>query len=299
MDFGLATALSPEEYRYQSEVQWPESPTPPNLVHIIQQLHASLDPRTVFACYGKVLGQYLPIQGIRLTKDDYTLNWGRRYGIGLTRQLMHGAKALCLQYQLISPLTPSQVATLQELEPLLLQPLLNALQYQEMSMQAMFDSLTGLGNRHYYSKSIVHAIATAHRKQGVISLVVLDLDHFKQLNDKFGHKCGDYILRAFGDIIRGNIRSTDQAFRIGGDEFVIIVQGSIEAAGLLCQRIVSAVNQHNSFSQFGVSCSLGAAEASACLPAEQLYELADNALYQAKAAGRNGFTLQPLRPNVA
>lgn len=290
MDFGLATVLYPEEYGYQADVYSPNAP-PLDLVQVLQQLHASLDPRTVFACYGKMLEQYLPIQGVRLLSNVHKLTWGKRYGISLKHQLICNGVSLNIQYQLFTPLTPSQSALLQELEPLLQQPLANAILYQEMSTQAMFDSLTGLGNRHYYNQSLKKAIARAHRKQGVISLVVLDLDNFKQLNDKFGHKCGDYILKEFGDVIRNTIRNTDQAFRIGGDEFVVIVQGTIQAASLLCERIVTGTNQHHCFNQFGVSCSLGAAESNDILEAEQLYELADKALYQAKASGRNGYKL--------
>lgn len=290
MDFGLATVLYPEEYGYQADVYSPNAP-PLDLVQVLQQLHASLDPRTVFACYGKMLEQYLPIQGVRLLSNVHKLTWGKRYGISLKHQLICNGVSLNIQYQLLTPLTPSQSALLQELEPLLQQPLANAILYQEMSTQAMFDSLTGLGNRHYYNQSLKKAIARAHRKQGVISLVVLDLDNFKQLNDKFGHKCGDYILKEFGDVIRNTIRNTDQAFRIGGDEFVVIVQGTIQAASLLCERIVTSTNQHHCFNQFGVSCSLGAAESNDILEAEQLYELADKALYQAKASGRNGYKL--------
>lgn len=290
MDFGLATVLYPEEYGYQADIYSPNAP-PLDLVQVLQQLHASLDPRTVSACYGKMLEQYLPIQGVRLLSNVHKLTWGKRYGISLKHQLICNGVSLNIQYQLLTPLTPSQSALLQELEPLLQQPLANAILYQEMSTQAMFDSLTGLGNRHYYNQSLKKAIARAHRKQGVISLVVLDLDNFKQLNDKFGHKCGDYILKEFGDVIRNTIRNTDQAFRIGGDEFVVIVQGTIQAASLLCERIVTGTNQHHCFNQFGVSCSLGAAESNDILEAEQLYELADKALYQAKASGRNGYKL--------
>nr|WP_280938064.1 GGDEF domain-containing protein [Shewanella sp. Sh95] len=94
-------------------------------------------------------------------------------------------------------------------------------------------------------------------------------------------------------MIRSSIRSTDQAFRIGGDEFVVIVQGNIHAAGLLCERIVTATNANTNFHQFGVSSSLGAAEASDTMEAEQLYEQADKTLYQAKASGRNCYKLSP------
>lgn len=290
MDFGLATELYPDEYRYQTEIYSANIP-PLDLLQLVQQLHSSLDPSLVFANYGNLLGQHLPVQGIRLLHDNHKLSWGKRYGISLKRHLLSPSETFTLQYQLVAPLTPSQLSILEEAEPLLLQPLLNAIQYQHMSTQAMFDSLTGLGNRHYYSQSINNAIARVQRKQNDIALIVLDLDNFKQLNDKFGHKCGDYILKEFSDIIRASIRNTDQAFRIGGDEFVIIVQGNKFAARLLCERIIVATNAHTCFNQFSVSCSLGAAQAEGHITAELVYELADKALYQAKAAGRNCYKL--------
>ncbi len=290
MDFALALPPHLDEYRYQTQVSIPNA-APLDLVHVLQQLHASLEPQTVFACYGKILGQYLPLQGVTLVSDNNSFTWGKHYGICLPRQLMLDGRSLSLQYQLLTPLTPTQANTLETIEPLLLQPLLNALQYQEMSMQAMFDSLTGLGNRHYYMQTLKHALARSQRQQDAVSLIVLDLDNFKQLNDQYGHKCGDYILTEFGDIVRSNIRTTDLAFRIGGDEFVVIAQGNIHAAGVLCERIVNATNSHASFAHFRVSCSLGAAESNGLLTAGQLYELADKALYQAKASGRNGYKL--------
>lgn len=76
MDFGLATTLYPDEYNYQTDAYSPTS-SPVDLVQVIQQLHASLDPRTVFACYGKVLGQHLPIQGVRLQSEQHKLSWGK------------------------------------------------------------------------------------------------------------------------------------------------------------------------------------------------------------------------------
>ena len=168
-----------------------------------------------------------------------------------------------------------------------------ATQLQQLTQSSRLDTLTQTLNRSIMLDRIGQAISMATRQQSRFAVLFIDLDNFKQLNDKYGHKCGDYILKEFGDIIRSSIRSTDQAFRIGGDEFVVIVQGNIHAAGLLCERIVTATNANTSFHQFGVSSSLGAAEASDTMEAEQLYEQADKTLYQAKASGRNCYKLSP------
>ena len=290
MDYAIASQPYPEQSWDKSvsyttsETDNPES----TLVQILQQLHSSLDPRTVFACYGKTLGQLLPIQGIQLNQQ-LKLNWGRCHGFNQQRVITGFGEPYSIKYYLNAPLTPNQLLQLNELETLFSQPFFNALKFEKMSTQAMFDALTGLGNRYYYRQSIKNALARSNRKQGDISLLVLDLDNFKGLNDKHGHKLGDTVLSEFAELINEAIRNTDQAFRIGGDEFIIIAQGNELEMTPLCQRIIAAMAEHPLMSAFNVQCSLGVADSRLSQAQDKLYERADLALYAAKAAGRNCF----------
>ncbi|MCL1114184.1 MULTISPECIES: diguanylate cyclase DgcS [Shewanella] len=290
MDFALATELYPEDYWYRSDTYLSADPEL-DLIQVIQQLHGSLDPRTVFACFGKIVGQHLPIKGLQLTLDKQKFVWGRHYGIELQRTIADKQDLFNMTYQLTVPLSNIQMVTLSRFESMLIQPLNNALKYQSMSKQAMFDSLTGLGNRHYYHQAIGTALARANRHQGKVSLVVIDLDKFKQLNDIYGHKAGDFVLVGFAELINEAIRNTDQAFRIGGDEFVIITQGDTQAAEIVCQRIIDMMPKHAQLTEYDIKCSLGIAEAIPEQHADNLYDRADKAMYAAKAAGRNCYRI--------
>ncbi|QDE31828.1 GGDEF domain-containing protein [Shewanella polaris] len=287
MDFSIATELYPEDYWYRSDT-YLNTESELDLIQVIQQLHGSLDPRTVFACFGKTLGQHLPVKGVQLTLDKQKFVWGRHYGIELQRTVND---MFYITYQLSVPLTPSQKQTLERLESVLVQPLNNALKYQNMSNQAMFDALTNLGNRYYYRQAIDIALARVNRRQGQVSLIVLDLDKFKQLNDVHGHKVGDFVLVGFAELINQAIRNTDQAFRIGGDEFVIITQGGSHAAANVCERIIEMMPKHAELTEYNIQCSFGVAESLPQQEVEDLYERADKAMYAAKAAGRNCYRI--------
>ncbi|UAL45043.1 GGDEF domain-containing protein [Shewanella inventionis] len=290
MDFASTSELYPEDYWYRSDA-YLNMDLELDLVQVIQQLHGSLDPRTVFACFGKILGQQLPVKGLQLTLEKQKFVWGRHYGIELQRTIADKQDQFNMTYQLAMPLSKTQTATLNRLEAILIQPLSNAIKYQNMSKQAMFDSLTGLGNRYYYTQVISTALARANRHQGKVSLVVIDLDKFKQLNDIYGHKAGDYVLVEFAELINEAIRNTDQAFRVGGDEFVIIAQGDTQAAEIVCQRIIDMMPKHAQLTEYDIQCSLGIAEAIPEQHADNLYDRADKAMYAAKAAGRNCYRI--------
>jgi diguanylate cyclase (GGDEF)-like protein len=288
MDFGLATAFYPDESGFQPDVFSNTRPEP-DLLTLVQRLHSSLDPRTVFACYCKALGQYLPVVGLSLQMHQHKFSWGKRLGIHFQRHLSYYDESITINYRLGQPLTPSQLSIFKEIEPLLIQPLFNAVKYLDMSQQAMFDSITGLGNRHFYHQDLHSQIARCQRSHEDLSLVLLDLDKFKQLNDNFGHQFGDAVLRHFGQVITSSIRNADQAFRIGGDEFAILTQGNSAAAAIVCQRILDAMATHPTLSQFGVNTSIGVATLQRGQDEACLYETADKALYLAKADGRNCF----------
>ncbi len=292
MDFGLATELYPEEYRYQPDLD-ASAQISPDLLQILQKLHSSLDPRTVFACFGKSIGQYLPIQGVHLQLDEQMFHWGRHHGISLKRIIDNATSRLSIHYRLMQPLTQSQIKLLTQFENLLTQPLINGVKFQSMSQQAMFDSLTSLGNRHYYDLSLNKAVAKSNRypdkDASQLSLVILDLDNFKTLNDNFGHSFGDKVLKVFANILSEVIRDSDSAFRLGGDEFALIVNGDSLATSILCTRIQLAIKANALLKDYQITTSMGIATWESALKAEQLYDRADIALYQAKAAGRDCF----------
>ncbi|WP_076542888.1 GGDEF domain-containing protein [Shewanella sp. UCD-KL21] len=292
MDYAVTSQPYPKLTISKSEAYYKISDEQPrlNLLTVLQQLHSNLDPESVFASYGKSIGQVLPIRGIQLN-HQLKLNWGRCQGLSIQRVITGFGEPYSIKYYLSTPLTPSQTRLLNTLEELFNQPLHNAYQYAQMSNQAMFDALTGLGNRYYYRQSIKSALARANRKQADISLIVLDLDNFKNLNDQHGHKLGDTVLKEFADLLNDAIRNTDQAFRIGGDEFIIIAQGKEHTMTPLCERIIAAINSHPLTSAFKVQCSIGVAEFLPPQTQDKLYETADMALYAAKAAGKNGFKL--------
>ncbi|QSX38322.1 GGDEF domain-containing protein [Shewanella sedimentimangrovi] len=296
MDLGFVQELGPESFGFSTDMLTRDScPTPDlsQLLQITRQLHSSLDPRTVFACYGKVLGQYLPLLGVQGLFPELQLSWGKRLGTAFERHLgLEDMEDARLQYHWQRPLSPRELSLLIELEGLLSQPLINAIRYFKMSEQAMFDSLTGLGNRHYYGQCFKQALARTSRHHDDLSLVILDLDNFKQLNDAYGHQFGDAVLRQFGAMLKQAIRNTDQAFRIGGDEFVLLVRGDVASVAILCERILDRMTSEGFFARNQIRTSIGAAQLRAGENQDQVYERADRALYQAKAAGRNCYRLE-------
>ena len=151
--------------------------------------------------------------------------------------------------------------------------------------EAMRDPLTGLRNRRGLFDDFPDDVA------GDATVVVMDLDHFKAINDRFGHAAGDRVLRAFAEIILSNIRSSDIAGRLGGEEFCILSDATPAAAAAMAERIRSHLEEKPFMTPSGVmqaTVSAGIAVRSAELESLQaLLDRADVALYQAKESGRN------------
>jgi len=169
----------------------------------------------------------------------------------------------------------------------------NARRHRLVERQAATDELTGLPNRRRFMRSLTGEIARAKRTGGVFSVIMLDLDDFKRVNDRFGHDAGDRALRVFADVLRKAMRETDVAARIGGEEFACLLPSSDEAgAHGLAERIrtdlaESAIALPDG-REMSITASLGiAAYPAAGKTAEALLRAADLALYRAKAEGKN------------
>ncbi|MBV8662230.1 MAG: PleD family two-component system response regulator [Hyphomicrobiales bacterium] len=158
---------------------------------------------------------------------------------------------------------------------------------------ALFDPLTGLNNRRFMENHLATMIDNSRVRRAPLTLMILDIDHFKQVNDTYGHDCGDEVLKGFADRLRGIIRGGDLLCRLGGEEFVIVMPGvNVQAATRIAERARLAVQQEQfvidaTGRSIPVTVSIGLAERSADCDASSLYRRADKALYRAKAEGRN------------
>ncbi len=173
----------------------------------------------------------------------------------------------------------------------LIYPLRNALLYRQAQAAALTDSLTGLNNRAAFDASLQREIGLAHRQQSPMSLIVLDIDNFKVINDTYGHSSGDQALKSLAEVITETMRASDIAFRYGGEEFVLILSNTdSEAAASVAERLRVATSQlfcTDGNRSFGFTISLGVAQLNRGEKGTVLFDRADHALYQAKKAGRN------------
>ncbi|RMF08086.1 MAG: PleD family two-component system response regulator [Alphaproteobacteria bacterium] len=159
---------------------------------------------------------------------------------------------------------------------------------------AMTDAVTGLYNRHFMSSHLEALMSAAHKEKKPISLLMLDIDYFKQVNDEYGHSAGDEVLREFGKRIARNIRGVDLAARFGGEEFVVIMPDTdLDYARTVAERLRSEIEGHpftvpGVATPISVTISAGVATLQAGAgSAQSLIDRADKALYEAKNNGRN------------
>lgn len=159
----------------------------------------------------------------------------------------------------------------------------------ELGEEAYSDELTGLANRRRFDERLRLELGRLERKPAPLSLIICDLDHFKRINDKFGHPAGDVVLSRVARAIGGAVRGTDLAARVGGEEFgVILPDAGPDAAIAAAERIRAAVAAELEGEEFATTISCGASTA---LPPSDdpgaIFGRADEALYAAKKGGRN------------
>ena len=161
----------------------------------------------------------------------------------------------------------------------------------KVRQEAQTDTLTQLLNRRAFMRIISQALKLYQSNRTPFSLVMLDLDHFKQLNDQYGHMAGDRVLRTFGELIHRNTRSEDSAFRYGGEEFAIITQmASVENVKSFVERILNETRETIILyekQQIRFTFSAGIAGIEKYVTRRELIQRADTALYAAKRQGRN------------
>ena len=169
----------------------------------------------------------------------------------------------------------------------------NAVLYEQTKKLAVTDGLTGISNRPNMEQSLLSEFERSKRYNSPLSIVLLDVDHFKDVNDSYGHQKGDEILVTFASVLKKFCRANDTAARYGGEEFLMILpQSNAQGAFKIAERVREEIMKMSfvgNDSKFSVTTSCGVAELNRdyMKNTDQLINVADNAMYEAKNSGRN------------
>jgi len=260
-------------------------------------LAATHNPRALVPVILDVVTEATGARGARIVGDGEELGWIGEAGGGKELRLDLSAEDEATRVELVLYPPPEGFAndTKQLAEWLAAQAgiaLENARLHDLVQRQAITDDLTGLVNRRRFLEALESEVDQAARLGTNLAIVLIDLDDFKSINDRFGHHSGDRVLEALGALLRRHIRDIDVAARLGGEEFALLLpeidsSDAVRVAERLCrslaERPIAAVegNALSSTASFGVAHYLPGDSG------EEMLRLADHALYRAKEGGRN------------
>jgi len=165
--------------------------------------------------------------------------------------------------------------------------------HQDLQRLSYEDALTGLHNRRFFDRLMKHEIAVCRRSQRSLTLLIMDVDHFKRFNDDYGHEAGDLVLQRIASELAPALRESDTVCRYGGEEFVVFMAGATSAqaqakAEALCKRVQDIKLEYEGVVLRPLTISVEVASwPDDTLQPEKLMGLADKALYRAKRDGRN------------
>lgn len=163
-----------------------------------------------------------------------------------------------------------------------------AIQYSELQKMAITDKLTDVYNRTLLKDSLEQAIHQANRTNTAFTLIIMDVDHFKKINDELGHEIGDHVLMQLGAFLKDFLRDSDKIFRIGGEEFLILLYNTDEANSFdIAEKIRKGIENLSLIPDRTVTVSIGVAGLSSVTDWKQWMKTCDKNLYEAKNSGRN------------
>jgi len=259
-------------------------------LELSNRLHRQLDLRKLLELFLEELRLTLPVEGLCYSPPDSAECFVAGRGTSRTlRSRLHldGEYLGQIEAQVRDELHSPLAALLAPLAA----PLGNALQHHRLKLMARKDPLTGLGNRMALDAALATEVARAQRFGQPFALLIADIDHFKRINDSLGHSAGDQVIRAVATQARDCLRPYDQAFRFGGEEFVVILSQTSLAKGMqIAERIRKRIAQRCSLDTTTtgkITVSIGAAEIRDAETVDGLFDRADRALYRAKSEGRN------------
>ncbi|WP_448093724.1 GGDEF domain-containing protein [Pseudomonas lini] len=258
------------------------------------QLQTSLEPQRILGLFFREIQRIVPLDALSYEHQpsDLRLQFGARGHHSISYSLSHEGEQLGeLVFRRNQRFSEEEQGNLESLLSTLLFPMRNALLYRAATQSALRDPLTDTGNRIAMDQTLEREIEMSRRHSQPLSLLMLDIDHFKHINDTYGHSAGDEVLKAVAASIKNQLRNVDMVFRFGGEEFLILLSNtSREAAAMIGERLRFAAQAQDYEAEgkmIELTVSIGCSTLLPGESAESLLRRADSALYVAKREGRN------------
>lgn len=261
---------------------------------LTRRLQTSLDTRKIVELFSEELSNIIEFQqfsfqnedGVSFISGDKSGIHSCQFNLTLDHTIL-GSIKLSRKKRFIE----EELAIIERLASTLVFPLNNAKLYHAALQSALIDELTGLGNKRALQSDLHREAERAVRSKKPFSLLLLDIDHFKKINDTHGHPAGDHVLKNLARTLQACARQSDLCFRYGGEEFLILLDNTNSLqAKLISERFRCVIAEQNIYlgnQAIPVTASLGCATFRAGEPLENLISRADQALYSAKNSGRN------------
>ena len=274
-----------------------------NLHHydISSALQTSLQFDELIKIFSTQIKHLVPHTGFIYTNDEFDLTikqgietqYSCSYGLIIENMSLGNLQLTCQQ-----KFTHDDLELLETLLCCLIYPLKNATIYNQALKMAHTDPLTQTNNRSSFDSTLTREITLSKRTLNPLSVLFFDIDHFKHINDTYGHECGDTVLKDIAQCIKETIRNSDMIFRYGGEEFVILLGDTdVVGARITAEKIRQAVEKYTlayGMEIIKLTASIGVSTLRANDSIQSLVKRADDAMYQAKSNGRNQVRLEAL-----
>jgi len=257
------------------------------------KLQQSIEISPLLNTFCEQTAQIVPCDSVSYQYADPVLN----FSVG-EKQTHHCQYRLVLEGEELGeiycsrdkPFSIRETNLLERLLSLLIYPLRNALLYHKAITEAHRDPLTQICNRAAFNEAMDKELSSFSRHQADFSLMIIDIDHFKAVNDTHGHIAGDTVLKSVAQVIRKTIRRSDEVFRYGGEEFVVILSNTKQGgAKFIAERVRKQIEKLTVEigTSINVTASIGISSSEIMKDVSETLDYADKALYQAKDQGRN------------
>ena len=265
----------------------------PKVLALSGLLQTTLEVNELLSLFSQELNRIVNVGGLKYIFSELKINISlgdkRKHSCRYTLVVADEGQGELMFFRQY-PFQDEELQTIENLLAGLLYPLRNTLLYYRALQTSNTDPLTEVGNRNAMDSAMQRELSLAKRHNTPLSIILLDIDYFKKINDEYGHLYGDRALHAVAQCAKNSIRNCDMIFRYGGEEFIILLTGTeLQGAHQLAERLRTKIQQMvpTQEKDFRLTVSLGVTMLNIEEDAASFIHRADSALYQAKENGRN------------